>query len=312
MVLQPVAFGPSDPRVQNSGGKLPQSVPIEFPALDGYPLRGSLYARDPESAPKTVVVFNAGAGLPISVYRNFRAFLSGTDSSVVAYDYRGVGGSAPRSFRGFDAGFEDWAEFDQAGAVAFAHMRYPQAQVATVSHSIGCMIAAMAPNAGRAEQMVFIAPHIGYWRDYRWPWRIPMTMFWHVLMPLLAQSVGHFPGKWFGTGVSLPRRFALQWARQTKTGELNRTLMSGETRERLLENAKKLRLPALVLTFEDDAFVSDTACARFVQVLPRIRPIRKHLDCTPEQIGHWDFFRRRNRQHWAVVRSFLETPLRLG
>jgi predicted alpha/beta hydrolase len=84
-------------------------------------------------------------------------------------------------------------------------------------------------------------------------------------------------------------------------------------REALRENARSIRAPALLLTFDDDAFVGEYGCNRFVQVIPDARPIRRHLsrcEFPGGRAGHWSFFQRRNRSLWALVLRFLRTPAR--
>ena len=152
------------------------------------------------------------AGVAVERYRHFLTWVASRGFPVVAYDYRGVGTSAPSNAAGFDAGIEDWAELDQAAAIDFTRARFPAARLAGISHSIGCLVSAAATERDSIAQFVFVAPHTAYWGDYRQPWRLPMALVWHVLMPAVARVVGYFPAGRLGLGDDFPKKIAMQWA----------------------------------------------------------------------------------------------------
>ncbi len=282
---------------------------ISFPARDGFPLRGTLYFGEESADPNHVVVFNAGAGFAYRRYRSFLRYLTLQGIPALAYDYRGIGSS--RLCKPRDAGIEHWSELDQPAAVDEARLRYPGARIATISHSIGCLVAAIAPSGVDVHQMVFIAPHTGYCGDYRHPWRWPMTVFWHVFMPIAAQVLGYFPASRLGLGDDIPKRFALQWAGRTKPDIARARMIHPEIRDRLIQNARCVTAPVLLLTSDDDAFVGELACARFMNALPQVRVVRRHLESADfggAPGGHTTFFRTRHSTLWPIVTKFLTAP----
>jgi predicted alpha/beta hydrolase len=271
-------------------------------ARDGYRLGATLYRRDEDSP--VAVVFNGGGGLASIRYRHFLRFLASRGFAVLAYDYRGVGASRPVRLRGFVAGLDDWAALDHSAAIDLALERFRGARIASVSHSIGCLVACAAPNASSLAQMVFVCPHTGYWKDYRARWRIPMAFAWHFAMPAIARAVGYFPGSALRIGDDFPLRFAMQWAGRTTPAF--RTEQHAE--DRLLDNARALRVPALALTVFDDAFVSDAAARRFLHAIPGVPVVRRHVEpheTRGERVGHFGFFRRRHAALWPIVARFL-------
>lgn len=278
---------------------------LEFAARDGFLLRGTLYLREDATCPTDVVVFNPGCGLRHSRFREFLRFLAREGIPVLAYDYRGVGIST--TSRQFDAGIEDWIELDQAAAIQLALTRFPQARISSVSHSIGCFVAAAAPNASRLAQMVFVAPHTGFWRDYRSPWRWPMALVWHVLSPALARLLGYFPATRLGLGDNFPKRVALQWASRTQQHYDFRKF--GSSASRIFEATERMRQlsgTALVITIDDDCFATDRAARRFMRGLPGVRLVRRDLALRSRgRAGHLGFFRRRHSENWSIVAEFV-------
>ena len=278
---------------------------IEFPAHDGYKIAGTIYRRVDDYDADDVIVFNAGGGLAVRRYRHFLRFLASQGFPVLAYDYRGVGASRPPRLRGFVAGFEDWSEFDHPGAIDDLRTRYPRAQLTTVAHSIGCLVACSAANASEQSRMVLIAPHTGYWRDYAAAWKLPMTLMWHGIMPLVARAVGYFPGGRIGLGDDFPLRFALQWSGRTRPAF--RIDPRDARAWTLLGNAEALTASVIALSFSDDAFASQAGVSRLLSLVPRAQVATCELDARKlgRRIGHFGFFSRRNEALWTVVPHLL-------
>lgn len=285
---------------------------VEFTTPDGYRLGAVMFTRADLCAPADAAVFNAGGGLSSLRYRHFLRFLASKRIPVLAYDYRGVGMSRPTRWRGFDAGIEDWCEFDQASAIETLRSRFPEAHLASVSHSIGCMVAAGAPNAPTLKQMVFIAPHTAYWGDYLQPWRWPMALTWHVLMPAAARAFGHFPAGHLGLGDDLPRRVALQWASR-RTPDYRPGSAGGDAAREavILDRLARLSVPTLVISIADDAFAPEVAVRRFLMGLPSTPMVRRLIRVQEgrKTIGHIGFFRRSCSHQWPMVSSFIKTAV---
>jgi predicted alpha/beta hydrolase len=289
-----------------------EETTLSIAARDGFALGARLFRREGQSDAPDAVVFASGGGLSVVRYRHFLRHLAAAGIPVLAYDYRGVGLSRPARLRGFAAGLEDWAELDQAGAVDALRERFPAARLTTIAHSIGSLVAATAPNAGSLSQMVFIGPHTGYWRDYARGWRIPMALTWHVVMPALTHAVGFFPGHALRLGDDLPRGFALQWAGRTAPSfALGGDDAARSRGARLLASAEALAVPALVISFADDAFASERGVRRFLHAIPSVPVVRRHLEPGPAgRFGHFGFFSRRHRAQWPLVSRFL-APVRM-
>ena len=278
---------------------------VEFPAHDGYAITGTLYRRVDALDPHDVLLFNAGGGLAVRRYRHFLRYLAGEGFPTLAYDYRGIGSNRPPKLRGFASGLEDWAEFDHAGAIDDIRTRYPNARLTTISHSIGGLIACTAPNGADQARLVLIGPHTGYWRDYGAGWKLPMTLMWHGIMPLISRAVGFFPGSRLGLGDDFPLRFALQWSSRT-TPSFHVDARDARIWS-LLGNAEALMSPVIALSFSDDAFASAAGVSRFLGLLPKARVERCELDARKlaRRIGHFGFFSRRNQALWQVIPHFL-------
>lgn len=258
-------------------------------ARDGYALGAVLYEPPPGIEPARAAVLCSGGGVPARIYRHLAAWLALRGMAMLCFDYRGIGRSRPESLRGFHASLEDWAEHDCAAAIDWLRERFPRARLAGIAHSIGGLILAGAPNSDRLERFLLVGPHTGYCGDYHPRWRVPMTLWWHRLMPALVSLVGYFPGRALRVGENLPARFARQWASR-RTPQFQ----AGDERAAAgLARCRALRGRALALTFTDDGFATVQGARRVLELLPQLAVEHRVIspaDAGLRRIGHFGFF----------------------
>lgn len=280
---------------------------IVLRAVDGYPLGARLFK--PTLEPRRAVVIVPGVAIASRLYTRFARFLAAAGLGVLQFDCRGIGWSRPKRLRGFPATLEDWSEFDVAAAIDRLHAEFPGAQAVGLAHSFAAMLLVAAPNVGSLSRLVLVAPHTGYLGDYRARYRWPMALLWHGLMPLAVKAFGYFPARWLGLGGDIPAGVALQWASRRRP-EIDFTVVGdGERARRLFAGAGGLALPALALTFEDDAFAPRAGAERFLAHTPRLavtRLVIRPTEAGLPRIGHFGFFRASAEKGlWEPVLAYL-------
>jgi len=283
---------------------LSRDAGLRFLALDGFELGGRIFEPVVGGHPKTVVAFVGGGGVPARRYGRLARFLASNEIPVLTFDYRGIGWSRPRQLRGFRATAQDWGSSDVGGAIAEVARRYPAAQTAVISHSIGGLLLGAAPNTSIVRQFVFLCPHTGYWGDYRARFRFPMFALWHMVMPVLTHAVGYFPANTLRLGEDIPKDVALQWSRRRRA-ELSKTYRTSE----ILTSFAGAAGPALLITMSDDGFATAKGAERLItlyeNLVPQRRLISPDLIGVPK-IGHFGFFRgERAADLWPIVVEFL-------
>jgi predicted alpha/beta hydrolase len=287
---------------------------VRFPALDGYSLGGFLHAgANPD--PRHAVVFATGGGVRAEVYRHFLTYLASHGMAVLAFDYRGIGESRPPRLRGFVAGFEDWAEYDAGGAIAWMAGRYPNACLTGMGHSIGGVMIGASELARTFNQLVLIAPHTGYQGDYQIPLRWVVRIVWGTAGPPLRKLFGYFPASLLGLGEDLPARVSIQWGTHTQP-RIRVGAHGGDPirEQKLLDQVAALQKPALVLSALDDPWASETGIRRALFAYRNLILVRRVIDPASLQVnyvGHWGYFRRRNAAAmWLPISSFIsDEPL---
>ena len=263
---------------------------------DGFELGAVFYDAQRPRSPRRVALLHGGGGIASLRYGRFAQFLAEWGIPVLTYDYRGIGLSRPAQLTGFGASTVDWVEYDSAAAIDWLRSRFPHDELIGMSHSIGALALAAAPNAASQDRLVFIAPHTAYVGDYRLAYRLPMALLWHGVMPLMVRALGYFPARRLRLGEDLPAGIALEWARR-RAPDL--TLIGqpelDQRARRLLSAAATLERPALAVTISDDAFATAAGAKRMLSYFPRLE--LKRMELTPAEasvasLGHFGLFRR--------------------
>jgi len=288
---------------------------VEFCALDGTRLAGTIFQSPGLESFARVAVFNCGGGVAARVYRHFARYLASCGIPVLTYDYRGIGRSRPAKLRGFPASIEDWSEHDCGGAIAWLRKQYPDSKIVGIAHSIGGLLLGGAPNSSEISDFILICTHTGYYGDYRLRYRLPMAMLWHGVMPALTHALGYFPARRLGLGDDIPRGVALQWAsRRRPNMQFNDGKDVGRSHKALLR-CRSVHGPALVLSITDDAFATEAGTRRLLSYFPGLKP--QFIRVSPSEVGarrvgHFGFFRRDFQSVlWPRVLAYiLQTPIR--
>jgi len=279
---------------------------LQLTALDGYPLNATLYEAAPDTDVRHAAVLCSGGTIQARAYRRFGLWLAARGVPLLTYDNRGIGGSRPARLRGFDAGFEDWADFDCPAAITWLRKRYPHAELIGISHCIGGLVLPCARHTDLLSRYLFIASHTGYYGDYHRRWRWLMTPALHVLMPALTRLFGYFPGRAFGMGADAPARFTYQWARRRTPHFQADTARYAAA----LERGCDARGRALALTFADDAFVTERGTRRLLDYMPGIDAELRVIEPREvglRDIGHFGFFRTSaERALWQTAADWIQ------
>jgi predicted alpha/beta hydrolase len=294
---------------------LPNRLDIRVFATDGFPICGTIWQAGHANRSACVAVLNSGAGIPSVFYDRFALWLARSGITTATYDYRGIGRSRPRRLRNFSSSIEDWGSKDCAAILHTVEGLYPKARIAVIGHSIGGFVTGFVGNAGRVERIAMIGGHTGYWGDYSATFRIPMFASWHVAMPLLASTLGFFPGRAFGLPEDLPLGIAMEWAKRlrpefwwylkNKDGQPDH-----ERIEELRRRFAALRAKLLTVYFSDDPFVTSAATGRieglFCNCIAERCPIDPIL-ADVRKIGHFGFFRKGcSEKFWPILRNWLD------
>ena len=302
-----LATKPKDPT------NLPESFVVE--AADGYSLQAFLWrhaADDLETAP--LVIINPATSVACRYYFRFADFLFGNGFNVIAYDYRGIGGSRPATLRGFEASWIDWGRLDFEAVLQHAAQSFPSRAIHVVAHSVGGFVLGLAKSNHLVGRVFTVGAQYAYWRDYAAGAKLRMIARWHVLMPLITVFYGYFPGKKLGWLEDTPKGVVRDWVFSRERFEdtwRGHSSARYANKQDLVDQFAEVTAPTLALSLTDDEFGTVPAIERLLAYFKRSST--KHLRISPQSIGelgigHFGFFNSRyQRKLWQLPVEWLRS-----
>jgi predicted alpha/beta hydrolase len=241
---------------------------------------------------RAVVLVHPATAVTQRYYEAFAHYLHGLGVHVLTYDYRGTGRSRPRDLRQCAVTMAEWMEDDNAAVTHWAAARFPGLPLLAVGHSVGGHAIALSSATALLTAGVLVASHAGVTGTIRGA--VERARVWCVmrlLAPALCGMLGYMPGRRIGLGEDLPRTVMLQWSRWTTLPGYFLDDPALDARRRMA----RVRVPLLVLGFDDDPWANPRAIGILVQPLVHARVERRQValrDAGLPAIGHMGFFRR--------------------
>ena len=277
-------------------------------AADGQHLAACEY-RAAES-PRGAALIVGAMAVPQSFYADFARWLAGQGWRVVTFDYRGMGRSAPRSLKGFQADILTWAQQDCAAALAHAHGLATGGPLVWIGHSLGGQILAMTPGNEALAAAVTVASGVGYWRENAYPLRRYSWWLWHVIAPIATALCGYFPGRRLRMVGDLPKGVIRQWSRWCRHPQYA-VGVEGET---MRQRYRRVAAPLLSYSFTDDEYMSESNVAvlhEFYENAPREMRRLAPADLRLPRVGHFGFFRADpGARLWPAMQSWIDAANR--
>ena len=276
---------------------------ISIVASDGFALGATLFR--PQAPNGRAVQVHAAAGVRQEYYADFARFLAARGFTVVTFDYRGVGRSAPTHVRDITARMQDWALLDAPAVLAFVEQEIRPARRLVVGHSFGGQSVSVMPGNDRVHALLAVASQSVYWGHWTGARRIGLWVLTRVLLPAATRVAGYFPGELLREGENLPAGVALEWARWVHHPRYLVGALGLEAR------AASFRAPLRLMAMADDHLYAPRAAAQgLLDLYPNAR---KELvwveprDANAGRIGHFGFFRERFRATlWEDAARWLE------
>jgi predicted alpha/beta hydrolase len=263
-----------------------RSETLQLKADDGTALAATVAAA---SGSDWIVVGGATA-VPRGFYRRFAEYAQARGVNVLTLDYRGIGGSRPKTLRGYMPDYADWARQDLAAAVAYAAARGP---VYLVGHSYGGHAIGLLPAAQRDQLRAayVVAGGAGWhgWMPRREQFKV--MLLWHVIGPVATTLLGYQPLKRMGIGEDLPVSIYRQWKRWCG---FPRYFHDDPAAAELVRAFEDVRLPIAAANALDDSWALPASRDAFfsgyinaplltIDIDPRVEGLR--------EIGHMGYFR---------------------
>jgi predicted alpha/beta hydrolase len=281
----------------------PVETDLSFPARDGYSLAATL-RRSADGDAKAFVLIGSATAVPRQIYGKFASYLAESGFAALTFDYRGIGGSKPKSLRGFPASMRDWAAHDLTAAIDFAANEAAGRPLLLIGHSFGGQALGLVPNSQKISRALLVAAQVGYWRLFPPPENYRVYVRLRIVGPAVAHLFGYLPG-WLGIGQDLPKGVFLEWAGWC----MNPRYLFDDATLDARKNFPAYKGAMRAIGLADDPWAPPQAIERLLAGYTGTKP--EHLTIAPRdvgasKIGHFGFFRAERRDTlWRQAAEWL-------
>jgi predicted alpha/beta hydrolase len=182
---------------------------ISITAADGYPLSALFLTPVAESA--GTIVISPATGIKKEFYINFSRFLVQNGYAVLIFDYRGIGGSAPKNLRDFPSYMHEWGTMDMDAVINYLVLERQLSDIIWVGHSVGAQLIGFIKNTRHVRRVIAISAALGYWGYFPFPIKWAIWSLWYFVGPMMVKIYGYGAMKKIGWGENLPRNMMTEW-----------------------------------------------------------------------------------------------------
>lgn len=273
---------------------------ISITASDGYRL-SALYDAPVSKSAGTIVISSA-TGVRKEFYLNFALFLVSQGYTVLLYDYRGIGGSAPEDLRKMDAYMHEWGTKDMNAVLNYLVREKGLTDIIWLGHSVGAQLIGFLENPHHIRKVISINSALGYWRYFPFPMNWLIWGLWYFIGPLMVKLYGYGVMTKIGWGENLPHNMMKEW----RSWCLNKTYFRESLKHALQsEHFSQFTIPITSVYMSDDFIANDKTVPLMLKFFPnspqRIRKLTVR-EFTNEKVGHTGVFRKKFRHNlWPVL-----------
>jgi len=271
-------------------------------AEDGFPLSMRLTSAE---NPSFAILLSAGTGYPKNFYDRFAKWMAARGATVLTYDYRGIGGSKPKTLYRSTIDLPQWGRLDAPAALEALIEAAPGLSITHVAHSVGGHLLGLMPNHDQIKQHIFVSVGTGWWGGHLKSYRTKALGFWHLIGPWSLYRHGYIKGSLWG-GTDLPPRVYRTWRRWSRT----RAYFSGELQTTLKPHAyDKVSGRVRSYLFTDDPIATYQSAMDLMCVYPKTAydfVIRSPQDYKLKRLGHDGAFRSGTEDLWQEFLDWLK------
>jgi predicted alpha/beta hydrolase len=253
------------------------------------------------------VVIAGATAVPQQFYRRFAESLAARGMVAVTLDYRGVGGSAPKSLVGYEVDYLDWARMDLATVIAA--VTQPGLPLLMVGHSYGGHALGLLPPQCRVDGLYTFGTGAGWHGWMPALEQLRVRAMWGLIGPMLTAWNGYLPFKRLGMGEDLPLGVYRQWRRWC---QYPRYFFDDPLTRPQLQGFARVTTPIVAANSIDDAWAMPRSRDAFMAGYTRA-PVEAR-DLTPadyglRSVGHMGYFRAESQQIWEHVHAWMDAQI---
>lgn len=269
-------------------------------AADGYILHA--LQGDPENEKRGTIVISPATGIKKEYYVNFAQYLVKRGYTVLLFDYRGIGESAPPDLKQSEIYLHEWGTLDMNAVVNYLAEECECRDIIWIGHSIGAQLVGFLEKQHHIKQIIAINAALGYWRYFPYPMKPVIWLLWFVLAPIMIRIYGYGTMKKIGWGEDLTKNALMEW----RSWCINKDYFGGFIVKHLhTDRFYNFRAPITAIYFSDDYIANDKTASLMMRFFPNAptRLLRiETANYTKLKVGHSGVFRKKfEASLWPVL-----------
>lgn len=278
---------------------------ITIPTSDGYRLSALYFTPVAESIGN--IILSSATGVKKEYYTAFALFLVQNGYTVLLYDYRGIGGSAPTDLKTETAYMHEWGTKDMNAALDFLTGTKGLDNIIWIGHSVGAQLIGFLHHHKHISKVIAINAALGYWRHFPVPKSWLIWTLWFFIGPLMVKLYGYGKMQKIGWGENLPRNILMEWRTWCLSKTYFRTCLL-----QLLQTDKfyEFTTPITALYTSDDYIANDKTVPLMMRFFPNApqQIIKLAVEkYTYEKVGHAGIFRKKFKGNlWPLLIEVIE------
>jgi predicted alpha/beta hydrolase len=278
---------------------------IVIEAIDGFPLSAIYCCRYGKTA--GTVVISSATGVKKEFYLGFADFLVQKGYTVLIYDYRGIGGSAPRDLKGSQSYIHEWGTKDMNAVLNYLVNERKLTNIIWIGHSIGGQLIGLLDQHHHIRKVLAVNAALGYWGYFPFPMKFIIWLLWYIVGPFMVRIYGYGKMKKIGWGENLPRNILMEWRGWCLSKTYFRSFLQKELQ---MDKFYHFKAPITAIYTSDDFIANDKTVPLMMNFFPNSpsRILRLAVDqYTPHKVGHTGIFRKKFKANlWPVLLHAIE------
>lgn len=253
----------------------------------------------------SILIIASATGVKQSFYKKFAEFISSNGTTVITFDYFGIGLSIKEPINQNNSNISEWGTEDLEAIILYARKKFPNSKITLLGHSIGGQLIGFAKSSSNVEKIILISAQSGYWKHWEGFNKIKMFTNWYFFFPLLTKFFGYFPARKFSGMENLPKNVAKQWS---LWGRNSNYFLNDFSDNNLY--FKNIEAKITAISIENDNYAPKKAVEWLTKKFHNAKVKELHLkaiDYQSNEIGHFGIFREKFKSNlWKLLLNEVE------
>jgi predicted alpha/beta hydrolase len=269
-------------------------------ADDGYVISALVLIADSKVCGS--VILSSATSIKKEYYLKFAEQLASQGFNVIIFDYRGIGESAPPTFKRSGILMHEWGTKDMNAIHDYVISEFGTTNIIWVGHSVGAQLVGFLKKPQYIEKVISVNAALGYWGYFPFPMNCVVWVLWYAIYPLMMTIYGYGTMRKIGWGEDLPPLVLAEWRKWCTNRNYYAPLLKKQLKS---DTFSEFRRPITFMYTSDDYIANDRTVPLMAQFFPNSpsEVIKINVtEYTKDKVGHAGIFRKKFEDSlWPVL-----------